>query len=168
MNGKCWGAVKKEIVRMSGVAIKSICDLIEGIAGFLSDNGKEMCVAADIAFIPISCTYLLGSDYYRNNTVDKVFLIIILLVNVFFTSFVFYAVAKGKKSDYATWPAGLSVLWGIFRILWINHGYRIHFWVDILALAVCVLTIPALVIRNVNKRFKNGDSVEKTEHNEYS
>ncbi len=154
MNGKYWEAVKKEHVRLWEVAKDSLCDLIKGIAGFLIDNAKEMCVAADFAFIPISCIYLFNSDYYRNNRIDKLFLLIILLVNVIFILFVFYAVAKGKKSDYATWPAGLTVVWGITRIIVINHGHRIPVLIDIVALFVCILSIPVLLFCSVNKKFK--------------
>ena len=170
MNGDYWEAIKKEIAVLLGVVKDSLCGLKNGIAGFLSDNGKEMCVAADIIFIPILCIYLFKSNYYRNNIVDKLFLFIILLINIFFTSIVFYAVAKGKKSnkksDYATWPSGLSVLWGIIRILCINHGYKIPVWIDIISLLVCILSIPVFVIWRVHKEFKekNRNNAGNTEN----
>ena len=166
MKGNYWEAIIKEITRLPGVVWNSLIDFRKGIVGFLSDNGKEICVAADIVFVPISIIYLIKSEYYRNNFVDRLFLCIILIVNIIFTLFVFYAVAKGKKSDYATWPSGLSELWGLIRIECINNGYRIPIWIDIVALFMCILTIPFLVFWSVNKKLKekNRNNAGNTEN----
>ena len=136
MEKPCLEEMKNEAVRLLGVAIDSGCGLGKGVRGFLFDNIKEMCVAADIVFIPINVVYFFNSNYYKNHILDRLFLLIILLINIFFTLFVFYAVAKGKKSNYATWPAGISLVWGVIRILRINHGHTIPFSFDIAALVV--------------------------------
>ena len=150
----CLEEMKNEAVRLLGVARDSERGLRKGVWGFLLDNIKEMCVAADIVFIPISVIYLFNSNHYNNHSLDRLLLSIILLINVFFTIFVFYAVAKGKKSNYATLPAFISLAWGVFRILWINHGHTIHLLVDIMVLVLCIISPVLLLIKNTIKKLE--------------
>ena len=63
-------------------------DIELGVGQVLLDNGKEMCVAADIVFIPISVIYLFNSNHYNNHSQDRLLLSIILLINVFFTIYI--------------------------------------------------------------------------------
>ena len=100
------GYMKKEVVQLIEDVEVGILDLFKGVCKFIIDNIKEMCVSADLVFIPISCIYLIKSDYYLNHNVDRLFLFLTVLTNFIYTLFVFCAVAQVKKSKshYASLP----------------------------------------------------------------
>ena len=150
------GYMIKEAVQLIGAAKVSLLDLLKGVCNFIFDNIKEMCVSADLVFIPISCIYLIKSDYYLNHNVDRLFLFLTVLTNFIYTLFVFCAVAQVKKSKshYASLPAVLTLLWGFIRIKMVNSGCTICLWVDISILAVCALSPLCLLCRNIYRKQK--------------